>query len=291
MNVQTDPKMGSIALPRRVSWLVLVVFLIVDALLLVLINQVLFPSNVLVPLYRATSGLVNPTLQASLLRLLVAVIIVLVFFGKLEGRDLGLLWRRATPAVIITLAIWLLAQLIALLVSMATTGRWELDPYWAKLGWTGVLGLFIGQVFGNALVEEVEYRGFLLPQLYLKLQVSSPRRRLTFAIVGALIIFTLMHIPNRLMRGVSLDEMALDLLIIVGWSLMLSVIYLVTGNLLIAVGVHALIDAPTMVFASGLVPQFAIALAAVVVLGIKLGIQRTGSLPSPRAISAPMPSK
>jgi membrane protease YdiL (CAAX protease family) len=89
---------------------------------------------------------------------------------------------------------------------------------------------------------------------------------LVLALAVALVVFTLTHIPNQLVQSVTPADLGLDLLFILGWTLMLNVIYLVTGNLFIAVGVHALIDTPTALIAAPFPAQVAVAIAAVLVL-------------------------
>jgi hypothetical protein len=44
------------------------------------------------------------------------------------------------------------------------------------------------------------------------------------------------------------DEIALDLLMLLGWGVLYTLIYLHTDNLFIVVGIHALGNAPTTLF-------------------------------------------
>lgn len=115
-----------------------------------------------------------------------------------------------------------------------------------------VLGVLIGQVFGNALFEELAYRGFVFPQLYLRLHGDGERPwhgfLLTLLISQAL--FALVHIPNRLYLGMSAGEIAADLAMLIGWGVLFTLIYMRTDNIFLVTGVHALGNAPTTLFTS-----------------------------------------
>jgi membrane protease YdiL (CAAX protease family) len=56
------------------------------------------------------------------------------------------------------------------------------------------------------------------------------------------VVFALIHLPNRLVSGFS------------GLALVLGLVYLRTGNLCAAVGLRALVDAPTLLFAGSGIP-------------------------------------
>ena len=102
---------------------------------------------------------------------------------------------------------------------------------------------------GNALFEEIAYRGFLFPQLYLRLAgCGSARKRLGLALLISQGLFALSHIPNRIYLGMTPSEIALDLLMLLGWGTIYTLIYLRTDNLFIVVGIHALGNTPTTLF-------------------------------------------
>jgi membrane protease YdiL (CAAX protease family) len=117
-----------------------------------------------------------------------------------------------------------------------------------------MLGLLAAQLFGNALYEEILFRAVLLDQLVLKLR--DCQWGFLLALVGSQTIFAVLHVPNRLLQGYTFAGMAegLGLLFLVG--LLFALVYHRTGNLLIAVGVHAVNNAPTMLVATPLSGQF-----------------------------------
>src|SRR5580704_5607981 len=116
-----------------------------------------------------------------------------------------------------------------------------LDPGWTKPMENA--GLFVGQIFGNALYEEIVYRGFLTVQVYLLLRRLGRNLAMVLAVVMVQAVFATIHIPMLIVAGHGWAEVVaiLPQLFIMGVAL--AIIYLVTGNLLIAVGAHALADA------------------------------------------------
>ena len=104
-------------------------------------------------------------------------------------------------------------------------------------------------VFGAAFLEETFFRGFLLPQVFL--QASRVLQRGP-ALVAALLVssslFVLSHVPRLLVEGVTSGAMADELYWIFPWGLMLAVVFLVTRNLSLCVGLHSLWNArPTLI--------------------------------------------
>lgn len=155
------------------------------------------------------------------------------------------------------------------------TGAWlnmgevPINPRWAERGVTVVIGALIAQLFGNALAEEIIYRGFLLPQTWLKLRGGLPARpgwRLVLAILISQSIFALSHIPNRIFNGMTPAEMLPDMLMLLVFGAYYAFLYLRTGNLFIAVGVHALANAPTSIVQSDLPAPLLMVLALIVAL-------------------------
>jgi hypothetical protein len=230
---------------KEAPWKVILLYVLVSIGLVMLINLVLFPSTVFDPISKATAGLVDATLQAGLLSMLVFSLIV---FGwaKLRPSDVGLDWSRLGQGLLLTALLWLATQAIVLLIN-ALNGDIHLDPLWKERGVTTVIGWLIAQLLGNAFYEEVLYRGFYLSQFYLKIHEANERRRLAWAILAMLGLFILSHIPNRIFHGYSLADIPLDFALLFAWGLFFTAIYLISGNLFLAIGVHALINRPAMI--------------------------------------------
>jgi membrane protease YdiL (CAAX protease family) len=234
---------------KPVSWGIIATFLLVDAALITAVVAS-FSTDLWTPIARATRGLVNTTLQANLVMMLVVGAGVIGVLGRLRGRDVGLAVAKLPRAAGLTVLVWMVAQLGGLLADLLTRGTVVLDPAWARYGLAIILGWLIGQLFGNALFEEIAFRGFLLPQLYGKLVGwrDRPRARLVVATLGSQAVFALMHIPVRLYEGLALAELLPTLVFVWLLGMLFAAIYLLTDNLLFAVGVHALANQPTALF-------------------------------------------
>jgi membrane protease YdiL (CAAX protease family) len=254
-----------------------------------------FQLDLFTPVTRATGGLINDTLVANFFLLAIIVGGIMFAWGKLGPRDVGLRRENLGTGVLMTAVLWLVAQ-VGIVAWQAIFGGpvgpggpFDLNPLWQH-GATVVIGLLVAQLLGNALYEEITFRGFLLPQLYLKLDRWRDRSalRLVLAVVLSVAMFALIHIPIRLWTGVTLAELPESLLWVGLLGVLFAVIYLRTGNLFFTVGAHALANAPTMLFVgdSGYAMMAcALLIAALWPYAVRLGTRRSRgrSLPSPAA--------
>jgi membrane protease YdiL (CAAX protease family) len=232
----------------------------ISGLALVLIAAWLFALGWLFPLFRHLQsnslGLLNVTFLNYLLIFLIMGLL-LIGVAHLRPPALGLRLRDLPTGFVLTALLWLLLQLIALILNLVVFGRPRLDSAWQQpAGATTLAGaLILGQLLGNALFEETFWRAFLLPQCYFKLQrlEQRPRLRLTLALLISQGLFALYHIPIELSSGTGWLFLPLPLALIFAIGVLLALVYLRTGNLLLAVGLHALNDAPTVLFASTVV--------------------------------------
>lgn len=230
----------------------LLLFLITHILLVAVVNLMLFANGVFHPLAASTGGLLTGTLIVGLVMIGLLICGVCLRWGRLRPYDIGGIPAHLRTGVVFTLALWAAAQVVHLSAGWAARGAVMLAPSVETQGIGALLGILIGQLFGNALFEELAYRGFLFPQLYLRIHGSGERPWLRFVITLLIsqALFALVHIPNRLYIGMSLAEIAPDLAMLIGWGALFTLVYLRTDNLFIVTGIHALGNAPTTVFAS-----------------------------------------
>jgi membrane protease YdiL (CAAX protease family) len=193
----------------------------------------------------ATGGLIGYNLVANIDNYVLILGLLILGFGRLRLRDLGLRWGKLAAGVATLVGVWLLLQIAMALIDGATGSALSLHPNWTQYPTFVVLGWLIGNLFGTAVFEELAYRGFLLPQIYLHLPAT--RRRLPIAILISLVIFTLMHIPQWIEYGL-LSPM--QPLFVLALGLIFTAIYILTNNIFVAIAFHALHDAPTPLFAS-----------------------------------------
>lgn len=113
-----------------------------------------------------------------------------------------------------------------------------------------VFGGFLGQIFGNALLEEVLFRGFLLVQIYLLLnkvkKVKNNTSRIVYAMLISQSIFAAIHIPNRIYSGLVGMDFVYDFIVLVILGVIFSLLYVLTKNLFFVIGVHSLMNVQIM---------------------------------------------
>jgi membrane protease YdiL (CAAX protease family) len=240
------------------------------AISLVIISAYIGLFNIVQSIETASGGLIHRTLVLNVALLAGAIFLVLIVYGKLQAKDLGLVGRKLPVAFGVCFFIWVLVQIIEGVIGFASAGSLQFDARWSTE--TPVLvGLLIGMLFGTALYEEVGYRGFLLVQFDMKLVhvTSNKYFRLTLALLFSQALFMLVHIPWKVVNEGWTVTVFFDLIFSVFMNgLIYGLLYLRTENLYFVMGVHALGNAPTSLFvsslgASNLVILFAIIWAVV----------------------------
>src|SRR6185312_2303626 len=146
---------------RTPIWLMVLVVLAQYPLTL-LFNLVLFHQSWIKGLQTLTRGLLNGTLIGYAILLPLVVGGLLFLLGRLRPRDVGLRGRDLPAAIKSTLVLWAVVNLCE---AAARIGHFDFDAQWAHP--LGLIGQWIAQIFGNALYEEILYRGFLTVQLAL----------------------------------------------------------------------------------------------------------------------------
>lgn len=247
------------------SWRIIVLFMMLDCVAVACINLIVFPSNVLEIFPRVTAGLINETLVVNLIMIAGLVYLLMIRCGKLTWADLGMKKGRLLAGFAATVVLWLATEAINAAVSLLFSGSINWSSVWETYGFSVVIGSFIAQVFGNALFEELAFRGFLMSQIGKK--IPEGRWWTVIAVLVSQALFGLIHIPNRLYMGVEPDQMLLSIIMPAVLGIFFCVIYLVTDNLFFAIGVHALINVPVNATA-GLDPSLANILVTLVILAI-----------------------
>jgi uncharacterized protein len=241
------------------------------------------------PIFNASHHLVTPTLIGAG-TLGVVVVAVLVFFGKLPFHDFGWIRTKLVPGLTATAVLWIVMQLIEVVTAIATKGRLQLSPTLTSAEWTTVVGVLIGQALGTAPAEETWFRGFLLPQLRIRLGQLSPAPALGLAIVASQALFALYHLPNLLLGnshvvGTSALDVTSQLGIDFAVGVLFAGIYIRTGNLFLLMGIHALLNAGISVVATPIDPVPVLLGLAVLVLVL------TFVLPRPCRVACGWPNR
>jgi hypothetical protein len=175
---------------------------------------------------------------------------LVLWLGRLRLADVGIVWNQIPAGLLLSGLIWAGAQVAGLATSGLGRGALALHPDWQNPG--ALLGPLARQVLAVGLVEEVIFRGYLLPQTYLAVARRWPdARRWHWPIALALSqgLFAVMHLPFLRYAGLPWLEVLIGLPVIFLYGMLFAGLYLLTGNLFLAVGVHGLATAPTPIFA------------------------------------------
>lgn len=212
-----------------------------------LVVFVLFPSGLLRVLARPTGGLVSSTWVANAI-LLAAVVGLLRWNAGLNAADVGLTPRGFLPGLAATVLLWIGLNVFQASWAIHTHVPVEANRDWMQFGALRTVGVFLAQLLGNALLEEILFRGVLFEQLRARLldRGAAPIRSLLLALLVSQLLFALIHVPLRLSSGMPLDALPGELAVLFGLGVLLAMLYWRTGNLYVCVGVHALSNAPLL---------------------------------------------
>jgi uncharacterized protein len=254
---------------RPVRGGVLIGVLVVLAGALGLIWGVLFRSAIVRELAVATGGLAHPTLLAATVTALLVVAVLVN--SRTPLRELGLR-RRDLPRALVVLVVLYGALQLAIVVAVLLSGERLAAP---QSDASAALGLIIAQLFGNALVEEVVFRGFLFRQLLARARLCGGLGALVVAIAVAAGLFALWHIPLRFHQGYRGLDLIATLGVVALGGVLACYLYARSGNLLIVVVLHALFNEQVPLFVSPVPPQWILcALAIGLIAWIELSARR-----------------
>jgi membrane protease YdiL (CAAX protease family) len=156
-------------------------------------------------------------------------------WGRQRLRDVGLAGGKVLPGIAYGIVWWALTvgAVVAIAFVRGTPVQWPL--------FEGTLGPLVKQLVVFASAEEIAFRGFIMAQLYLKLRGICSRSAvaLTAALLVSQLFFALWHIPHRLNEHIAVAQMATNLALTLVAGILFCLVYVRTGNLLTALGVHA----------------------------------------------------
>lgn len=226
--------------PTPLRFIVCLIFM--HILFTLMVNLILFENGTLSVIAMSTDGWINETLAANLFGLLIEVIIFLCFIAKVSPRDLGLQKGKLLSGIMGTFLFWIAISIVDLLLTLLTHSSLSFNSNIFRNS-NVVFGELLGQIFGNALLEEVLFRGFLLIQIYLLLQkINSNTSRIVYAMLLSQSIFAAIHIPNRIYSGFVGMDFVYDFITLVILGVIFSLLYVLTKNLFFVIGVHSLMN-------------------------------------------------
>ncbi len=223
------------------SWAFIFFTYIVYMLVICIIVFGLFEYEILNFIQLGTNHIIHVTLVVSLLLFAVTIGIIVKKKGQIPLRDLGLKLQQLKEGLLFYAALYIGYNLVVVILNLALAGTPNFSPYWEDRGLVYYLGFLAGQIFGNVLVEETYYRGYLLPQMIKKFHANQPEaefKSIFLGIVLSNILFSLLHIPIRLYTGVTGSDLLYNLFLLMGVGVIYALMYVLTNNLYIAMAVH-----------------------------------------------------
>ncbi len=243
----------------------MILFFVVSIVIVILYLGI-YLAGIIQSIEEVSGGLVHRTLILNSLLLVTAVYGILILYGKLQGRDIGLIVKKLPIAITIGLMTWILVQIIEGILGYVEVGSIELNQQWNTES-LALIGLFIGMFFGTALYEEVGYRGFFLIQFSMKMQrvVENRYLQIIIALVVSQALFTILHIPWKVMNQgwtiIVLQELLFSVFVN---GVIYGLLYLRTENLFFVMIVHALGNAPTSLVSPVIEPSNILLLIAII---------------------------
>jgi membrane protease YdiL (CAAX protease family) len=224
-----------------------------------------------------SGGWINPNLLMFVPMTLLVGGLLLVR-GRLRPASLGLGLRSLPIGVALLVTLWCLIQLGAALAAAAHGVGLEWHPAWIDPGPGYVLGFLIAMILGTALFEEIVFRGYLLPQVGMRLNGFRSRHvRIGLAILLSSLVFASWHLPTLIIhQALDPSAAAVQLGSLTCAGVLLSLLYLRTGNLYVTMAVHALVNAPTLLVATPVPGSF---LAGVLGVALIIAGPRLRGLP------------
>ncbi|TFG20993.1 MAG: CPBP family intramembrane metalloprotease [Promethearchaeota archaeon] len=225
------------------SWIFVIGSYLLDIAIIIFLMSLVYPKGWLSPIDYATEGIINTTLVASLLLFLIVIILLICVIGKEKPRNIGLKGSKIPVGIITFFGFYLLLNILLLIINVAAQQPLIWYPYWlysSTPGLTWDVGDLLGQIFGNVLLEEVFFRGFIFIQMtkkFTKLMQNSTWGIINGAIVSNF-LFSLLHIPTLIKQGFHGASMALTLLLLFGIGILLTSVYFITENLFVVMSVH-----------------------------------------------------
>jgi membrane protease YdiL (CAAX protease family) len=229
-----------LATSRIVGWPIIISIIVGYTVILVLFFG-LIPGD---PLYGATYGLISKTFCISAIFIGLECIIFFKWLG-LRVQDVGLIRSRVIGGIIAYFSLWGLSQILFMVLGLIDQNTVTIASYWFNPSrYLAIIGIFLTYSIGIAVNEELLFRGFLVPQVWQLIKNTSPWKRLAITIGISQGLFTLMHLPSLFFNEFS----PLQLLSIFGIGILLTLLWLQTQNLFIAMAFHGLAD--------GMIPLF-----------------------------------
>ncbi len=225
---------------------------LVYSMFILFVVFVVYPQNWLNFLPRWTAGLLNETWFVCVVSIGVILYLGIILLGKQSWKQINFEKKKLATAAVVLGLMWIFLNIAFLFWALLgkTPTFFAYDNY--ELGVTVLLGNFIAQMSGVGIKEEGFYRGYLLIQIYQKFKKKWPHKQkfnIAMSIIVVNILFALMHIPVRLRQGYTGWSLLSNLALLVGIGVSFTFLFLLTENLWLTIGFHALSNFSLWIFA------------------------------------------
>lgn len=236
----TGIKMDFTSIPKVSNFKLVLTILGIPIALIPVWLMTTFAKNLYFWIPNHTAQLITPTLILYLLLYFVFIYLILIKNCKLSFKEIGLEKKKLKAGILVSIFLFFLLQIYGVLYSFLAFKKLTVNEVFIQ--WTVVVGYYIELVLGVALFEEVIFRGFLIPQIFIRLK-SNKNSRMVITLVISQILFSVVHIPVRIVNGIDFTTLIISLTALFAIGLMFSFIFLLTENLFIAMGGHVIWDA------------------------------------------------
>ena len=212
-------------------------------------NLVVFPTGALQWVHVSTNGWIDGTFLGYVPQI---IVVGFLFWkvGKLRWNDFGLTWSRLWWGLGWTAFAWCIIQVTPFIFSSSEI---VVRPEWSTHASWMLCDFVEGQLMSNALVEEVIFRAFLITQfaiLFHRVLNWNWTVAVFAAVLVSAFIFSIWHIPNRINLGhyETAADVWSDQWFLFKAAVFFALIFILTNNLFIVVGIHALDNSSPDIF-------------------------------------------
>jgi uncharacterized protein len=201
----------------------------------------------------ATGSLLTLPMVVTVLEL--ALITILLAVGRVAPAAAGLSLRSLPIALLVAISVWGLGQLAQAIVSLGRHSTLAIYVGWAQPA--AMIAPFLQRFLTEVFAQEIFWRGILFVWLLSTLGRRGwrdPFTRLGTALLGSQLLYGLSRLPGQLVDPSPMMPPGGELLIFTLTGMFYALVYLRTGNLWIAMAIHALALWPLPLFAFDLDP-------------------------------------
>ena len=209
-------------------------------------------SPIIIAMKNITFGLINEVTFSGFFSIL-SIWLIITFVGDVRSDDIRLSKSKFKTSMIVLVCVWLVLNLVTWVFYLLAQGSFVLlNDIWADLP-SIPIGYFLAHIFAVGLIEEFVFRGYFLMEITKKMKLRfDGKKRKTAFFLGILIsnaMFSLLHIPNRIINGTTFLELILNLFLVLGVGVFLSFTYWFTDNIFMAMIFHGLLNYPMLILA------------------------------------------